>query len=253
MWRSVELCPWSSTHTPFNIGVNQTQCVSHLLLISFILSSLLFHFFFLLLVMMMALWCVSLAKLNHSSQNPFCCIFQRHRKDSWEIGRVEMKQCHFVIHIGYWWSAESPWWSSGWAQNWSTFFWFLLSQVCVLNSVTKGPYRIPLKPRSETRIPISDHCHGVLGHSCGHCPACDLPLLTACPEDFRCRDNSLNQPHNCISQVPVTSPLVLLLWLNLDWYRHYFDHDDTDKVTSSHLVVRSSTSMEKEQRAPKKP
>lgn len=44
---------------------------------------------------------MSLAKLNHISQNPFCCIFQRHRKDSWEIGRVEMKQCHFVIHIGY--------------------------------------------------------------------------------------------------------------------------------------------------------
>ena len=120
--------------------------------------------------------------------------------------------------------------------------------------MTKGPCRIPLKPRSEARMQVSVHCYGVSAHTCGHQPTCDLPgclpgLYTSSStgDAEAVLKRLLNQPHNCISYIPVTNPLVPFLW-----YGHCFDHDDTDKVISSHLTGISSTSMEKSQRAPKK-
>jgi len=131
----------------------------------------------------------------------------------------------------------------------------------VFSSVSQRPCRIPLSPRSEARIQVLVYSYGVPAHICGHQPTSDFPFLIAWPVDFKHQHqmqrqqpygDHLTSSYNCISQVPETNSLFLLLWLNPDWHGHCFHHDDTDKVISSHLVARSSTSMEKNQRASKR-
>ena len=128
------------------------------------------------------------------------------------------------------------WFTLSWSSSWpaialsssGSFFTFSDSWL-LFRSMTKGLCRIPLKPRSDARIPVSVHCYGVLAHRYGHQLTSNLPFLIACPVDIKLQPQGqrqqpyracLTSPYNCVSQVPVTSPLVPPLWLNFNRSGH---------------------------------
>lgn len=183
-------------------------------------SSLLPHFFFLLSVTLVALWYVNLARRNSISQ------YAPSLGDRNEAAVI--CSSHMLLLI--------RWFTLSWSSSWpamalsSSGSSFTFSDSWLLfRSKTKGLCRIPLKPRSDARITVSVHCYGVLAHSYGHQLTSNLPFLIACPVDFKLQPqvqrqqpyrDCLTSPYGCVSQVPVTNPLLLPLWLNFNRSGH---------------------------------
>lgn len=136
-------------------------------------------------------------------RTPFPVHFRVTGKVLGKSGRWKRSCSHFVAHTRCSWYANSPGWHGAAAGLQLPFLWilphlvWLLSQVCVFSSVTEGPFRRPLNPRSEARIQVLSHSYGVPAHSCGHQPTSNFPFLIVCPvgssSSIRCRDSSLTE------------------------------------------------------------
>lgn len=166
MWvytqRSVKLCRmFLSAHFLQDSWIKCSEYRIFSWFLSFI-SSLLPHFFFLQLVSLLALRYINLVRLNSFSQNLFCCTFHSHEEDFWELWRVGLKQQSLVVHTCCCRSADSPCChEAAPGLKWlylpldpSSLF-LTPEQVCMFSSMTKGPCKIALKSRTETRIPVS--------------------------------------------------------------------------------------------------